>query len=112
MGQPNFERVDDKRYFVEELAGQGVSQEDIARMVALQSPKKLRKYFPDEVDLGALRANHAVAKTLYEMATSGDSASATVFWLKCRARWTVKPDSGLIDEDVELVFGRLERVEN
>lgn len=112
MGRPAFEVTKEKRELVQELAAQGVPQKDIAKMVGLRSTKTLRKHFRKELDLGALDANHKVAKSLYEMAISKKSATATIFWLRCRARWSVKSDYEWPGEPVEPTFGPYEGTED
>jgi hypothetical protein len=76
-----------QRRLVKSLAAMGTKQEDIARILGIRSPKTLRKHYRQELDRGALEANHNVAQTLYKMATSGQRPAATIFWLKTRAGW-------------------------
>ena len=93
MPRPRLQPTDDQRKLVKSLAATGTKQCDIAQLVGIRSPKTLRKYFRDELDRGALEANSNVARTLYQMATSGKYVAATMFWLKCRAGWRERGQS-------------------
>jgi hypothetical protein len=71
------------------LAGLGVPQDDIAKIVGC-SPKTLRKRFRDELDRGAAEANAIVAGCLFAQAKAG-SIAAQIFWMKTRGRWREQP---------------------
>jgi hypothetical protein len=90
MARPRFKPADEQRKTVQVMAAYGIPEEQIARTLGVRGidPKTLRKYFPRELSVGGTLANSAVAQTLYQMATSGKCAAATIFWLKSRARWT------------------------
>ena len=50
----------------------------------------LRKHFEEELELGAAKANTAVAQFLFDQATGarGDgSVAAAIFWAKTRMQW-------------------------
>ena len=70
---------------VRHLAGLGVPQDDIARIVQC-SPKTLRKRCRDDLDCGIAEANAIVSGCLFAAAKGGNTA-AQIFWLKSRARW-------------------------
>ena len=70
---------------VRHLAGLGVPQDDIARLVKC-SPKTLRKRCRDDLDSGAAEANAIVSGCLLA-AAKGGNITAQIFWLKSRARW-------------------------
>jgi hypothetical protein len=70
---------------VRHLAGLGVRQDNIARIVEC-SPKTLRKRCRDDLDCGAAEANAIVSNCLFAAAKGGNIA-AQIFWLKSRARW-------------------------
>jgi hypothetical protein len=91
MPRPNFRPTEEQRRMVKSLSAFGVPQEQMANRMGIRSPKTLRKHFRDELDGGALEANSKVAKTLFDMATSGQVPAATMFWLKCRAGWKERP---------------------
>ena len=73
---------------VEALAGYGVQYIELARFVGVSLPT-LRKYYRRELDAGTVRANAAVAGTLFKLATEGN-VTACIFWLKVRAGWREK----------------------
>src|SRR5271170_6715783 len=64
------------------LAGVGVSQDDIARIIGC-APKTLRKRFRDELDRGVAEANATMCGYLYAAAKAGN-ISAIIFWVKTR----------------------------
>jgi len=73
---------------VETMIGYGITYSDIARVLGID-PKTMRKYFRDEMDVGAIKANTAMTQNLWNkaMGDGPSSVSATIFWLKCRAGW-------------------------
>lgn len=68
------------------MAGYGVPEADIAKVIRID-PKTLRKYYRDELDTGHIRANARVAKSLYDLATTGN-VTAAIWWSKCRMGWS------------------------
>ena len=70
---------------VRHLAGVGVRQDDIARIIGC-APKTLRKRLRDELDRGVAEANATIAGYLFAAAKGGNIA-AIIFWLKTRAHW-------------------------
>src|SRR5690348_6679565 len=74
---------------VEAMAGYGIPEIDIARVVGVD-PKTLRKHYRDELDMGETKANAQVAGFLFNAARSGN-VTAQIFWLKTRARWRETP---------------------
>ena len=88
MPKPAHKPTSDARELVERLASIGIPQDKSADVVGISAPS-LRKHYRAELDGAALRANAAVASNLFAIAT-GDgprSATAAIFWLKCRAGW-------------------------
>ena len=85
MARKPFVVNDAMREKVRHLAGLGVPQDDIARIVKC-SPKTLRKRCRDDLDCGAAEANAIVSGCLFAAAKGGNIA-AQIFWLKSRARW-------------------------
>ena len=100
MGHPSHAPEPFHRRQVEAMAGYGIPEADIARMLGID-PKTLRKYYREELDTGHVIANAKVAESLFRKAT-GDhrqAVTAAIFWLKTRARWTeTSPAAG--DEQV------------
>ena len=74
---------------VEAMAAYGIPEPDISRVVGID-PKTLRKYYRDELDLGAVKANAQVAGFLFNSARNGN-VTAQIFWLKTRGRWKEMP---------------------
>ena len=74
---------------VRHLAGLGVRQVDIARIVRC-SPKTLRKRCRDDLDCGVAEANAIVSGSLFA-AAKGGNVVAQIFWLKTRAQWRERP---------------------
>jgi hypothetical protein len=70
---------------VRHLAGLGVPQDDIAKIIGC-APKTLRKRFRNELDSGVAEANAMIAGSLFAAAKAGN-VTAMIFWLKTRAHW-------------------------
>ena len=88
MARPAFEPTDEQRKQVEAMAGFGIPQVDIAKVIGISKPT-LEKYFRGELDVGSVKATAKVAQSLFKKATSDGSQSVTaaIFWLKTRAGW-------------------------
>jgi hypothetical protein len=73
---------------VEVMASLGVPQTALARSIEVDG-KTLRRWYRAQLDVGAIRANAAVAKALFHQATSDrpQAVTAAIFWLKTRAGW-------------------------
>src|SRR6266550_4723056 len=67
------------------LAGVGVRQDDIAKIIGC-APKTLRKRCRDDLDCGVAEANALVSGYLFANAKAGN-VTAQIFWLKTRAHW-------------------------
>jgi hypothetical protein len=70
---------------VRHLAGIGVPQDDIARIIGC-APKTLRKRLRDDLDRGTAEANAIVSGSLFT-AAKGGNVTAQIFWLKSRGGW-------------------------
>jgi hypothetical protein len=70
---------------VEAMAGYGIPELGIAKVIGID-PKTLRKHYRSELDLGHVKANSAVAQSLFKKATgdSPQSVTAAIFWAKTR----------------------------
>ncbi len=73
---------------VEVMAGFGMPETGIARMVGVDAPT-LRRHYADELQGGEFKANTKVAENLYRKATGEgrEAVTAAIFWLKARAGW-------------------------
>ena len=78
-----------QRRMVEIMAGVGVPETDIARVLGLDLAK-LRELHRPELETGQIIANAKVAENLFRKATgdSPQSVTAAMFWLKARAGWS------------------------
>jgi hypothetical protein len=108
-GRPDHKPFHAARQLVETLAGYGMAEEDIAKLVPRTElpagadpntqilgidPKTLRKYYRDQLDLGALKAEAATRGTLHRMANGAPAqfvraeqlpnVSALIFTCKTR----------------------------
>jgi hypothetical protein len=86
---------------VRHLAGIGVPQDDIAKIIGC-APKTLRKRCRGDLDCGVAEANALVSGYLFANAKAGNVA-AQIFWLKTRARWRERavPEHPAADSDTE-----------
>ena len=88
-GRPPYEPTDKDRMAVETMGGYGIPQVAIAQTLGIDA-KTLRKYFPDQVERGALKATMMVAENLHRIARGDgrEAVTACIFWLKVRAGWS------------------------
>ena len=84
---------------VRHLAGVGVRQDDIARIIGC-APKTLRKPCRGDLDRGIAEANAIVSGSLFANAKAGNVV-AQMFWLKTRAQWRERavPDAASGNDD-------------
>jgi DNA-directed RNA polymerase specialized sigma24 family protein len=78
MARQRFQVSEATRQKVQYLAGVGVPQDDIAKIVGC-SPKTLRKHFHRELGRGAAEALASVAGYLYAAAKAGNIAAIIFF---------------------------------
>jgi ParB-like chromosome segregation protein Spo0J len=97
MARPRFVVDEALRAKVADLAGLGVTQDDIAKIVGC-SPKTLRKRFRDELDRGVAEANATIAGSLFAAAKAGNIV-AQIFWMKSRAHWREGPRDSILVAD-------------
>ena len=85
--------TDEQRKTVKAMAGYGITQEDIATVIAIDR-KTLALHYGDELAKGAPEANAQVAQSLFQMATKGKNVTAAIWWSKTRMGWkeTVRVD--------------------
>ena len=88
MARKAFAVNDAVREKVRHLAGIGLRQEDIAKIIGC-APKTLRKRFRDELDRGVAEANATMIGYLFAAAKAGNIA-AIIFWLKVKGYWREK----------------------
>ncbi len=88
MARPRHQPVDVHRRQVEAMAGFGLPEADIAKVIGIDA-KTLRKHYREELDIAHVKANSAVAQSLFKKAT-GDGpqlVTAAIFWCKTRMGW-------------------------
>jgi hypothetical protein len=92
VGRPAFRPTDEQRRQVEAMVGYGIPEAQIALLIINPQTnrpideKTLRRHFRDEIDRGQVKANAAVAQSLFKLATSGN-VTAAIFWIKTRMGW-------------------------
>ena len=88
MGRPAHRPDPVTRRQVEAMAAYGIPEADIARVMEID-PKTLRRHYRSELDTGHIKANSRMAENLYKkaMGDGPQAVTATIFWLKTRARW-------------------------
>ena len=88
MGRRAHKPDDFHRRQVEAMAGYGVPEPSIARVVGIDA-KTLRKHYREELDTGQIKATAKVAESLFRKATGEgpQSVTAAIFWLKTRGGW-------------------------
>lgn len=91
-GRPSHKPDDASRRSVQAMAGYGILEIDIAKVVGID-PKTLRKHYRDELDTGHIRANARVAESLYQQAINGN-VTAGIWWTKARMGWSEKHEIG------------------
>ena len=100
---PAAHKPDEKtRKQVTMMAGIGLKQEEIARIIGV-SAEVLRRYYQTELENAQPVLNAQVANNLFRIATSPDhkqAVTAAIFWLKTRAKW--KETLDLSNEDGSL----------
>jgi hypothetical protein len=102
MARKAFVVTEAVREQVRHLAGVGVRQDDIARIIGC-APKTLRKRCREDLDRGVAEANATVSGYLFAAAKAGN-VTAQIFWLKTRAHWRERPvpDHPAPDGDTEV----------
>jgi hypothetical protein len=97
VGRPPYEPDEQTRKYVESMSAGGLNQEEIARVVGV-CVETLQKYYGDELDTAAIKANAAVAKSLWLQAVGGPgqdwekvNPTSAIFWAKTRMGWKEPP---------------------
>jgi hypothetical protein len=77
-----------ERAQVEAMAGFGISEAEIARVLQI-TPDKMHSLYAKELKSAATRVNARVAENLFRKAIGDgkESVTAAIFWLKTRAGW-------------------------
>lgn len=102
---------------VEVLTGMGASEEFIASHLSL-STQELHLHYKKQLETGREEANLQVAKTFFDLATSGEHPSITLAWMRMRAGWrdapqtTTPADQGDLDDDLRIARDKLGKLLN
>lgn len=102
---PAYVPTDMLRAKVRAMAGYGIPQPDIARMIDTDH-ETLRRHYRDELDLGVTQANVRVAAFLHGAATE-DSVSAAIYWTKARMGWSDNAAQRELDAKLETVLQQI-----
>ena len=97
-GQPPHDATEERRKYVRSLAAYGTPQEQIARVLDIDS-KTLRLHYRDELDLAVIEANAKVAETLFRQATREGNTTAAIWWTKSRMGWKEKQEIAHTDAE-------------
>ncbi len=95
-GRASFCATEEQRRTVRAMAGYGIPQDEIARVVINPATgrsitrKTLARHCADEIATGATEENAKVAQSLYRQAVDGH-VTAAIFWCKTRMGWRETP---------------------
>ena len=111
MGRASHRPDPNSRRQVEAMAGYGMPETDIAAAIGIDA-KTLRKHYRSELDLGHIKANSAVAQSLFRKATGEgpQSVTAAIFWLKTRARWKETTVSEITHDVADPLSAMMQRI--
>jgi hypothetical protein len=111
MARPPHRPEPATRRQVEAMAGYGIPEADIARVIGIDA-KTLRKHYRQELDLGHVKANAKVAENLFRKATGEgrEAVTAAIFWLKTRARWKETVVSEVTHDVADPVRALMDRI--
>lgn len=95
-GRPKIELTVEHRKQIETMSGLGMNLRQIAAVLGVTEITLKRRLSEDPdlfdtVEKGRAMAISVVARTAYQLATSGKVPAMTMFYLKCRAGWSEKP---------------------
>ena len=94
-GRPPFEPTIEHRHQVEALAGYGLTRKQIASVIINPNTGRplsyhnLEKYFRHELNIGRIKANAAVAQSLFRHAIGNGPGAvrAAIWWTRARMGW-------------------------
>ena len=93
MPNNNFEPTEQDRRTVESMIGYGMKVEDVCKGIINKrtgepiSRQTCYKYFRNELDTGHIKANAAVAESLFKQAVEKENTTAAIWWTKSRMGW-------------------------
>lgn len=83
-GRPRYQPTEESRRMVETLAGYGVPQTEIARVIGTSVDMITEHYYDDYLN-GRARAHATIAKFLFTQAQK--NLTAAIFWAKAQMQW-------------------------
>tara|TARA_A100001388_G_C28756662_1_gene495321 strand:- start:1633 stop:1980 length:348 start_codon:yes stop_codon:yes gene_type:complete len=86
-GRPSFKPTKEQKSQVTSMSGYGLTADQICAIIDV-SRGTLFKYFQKELKEGEAKALGRVSQKAFEMAVSGNQPAMTMFYLKCRGKWT------------------------
>lgn len=84
-GRPAHKPTDEQRKTVSLMVAAGITHEDIANCIGIDSDT-MRKHYKEEMTTAAAKANAKIAQTLFNKAINGDTTAA-IWWTKSRMNW-------------------------
>ena len=103
-GRPEYQPNEEHREMIQKLACV-CTQEQIALVIGI-SVETLTKYYRHELDTALLKANAAVAYSLFVEATVNRNVVAAIFWLKTRGGWKTDEQPKEVKEPTKLTLIR------
>ena len=92
-GRKAHQPTDKSRAQVEAMAGYGLPQDQIAKVMRI-AESTLKKYYAEELSRGSAVANSIVGEALFKQARNGNT-TALIFWAKTRMGWKEKTEVDL-----------------
>ena len=101
----------EQREIVQSMVGCGFPEEQVAKVLRT-SVETLHKYYPYELEVGHILANHQVARSLFEKATSDHpgAITAAIFWCKTKLGWKEPPVT--IEQSLQILDKRASEMTN
>ena len=96
MSRPQHKPTPETTAQARTLAGLGVPQEDICRLIGVSLPT-LHRHYRAALDIGMAQANATVSKRLFDMTATVPAAA--MFWCKTRMGWKEKAAIEVTGED-------------
>ena len=100
---PKFEPTDQQRRQVMTMAGFGIQQAEMARLLDI-SHRTLTNHFRRELDTGMTEANLRVGQALYNNAVKHNNVTAQIWWTKARMGWKGEQAETAVNVPVSIDF--------
>lgn len=103
-GWQAWEPNDKQRQVCQNLAGLGLSERNICRIIGVSQPT-LDRWLTNELEMGRAMANGIVANKLFNHCLAGN-LSAIMFWMRTRMGW-VEPKAPIDEDQLKEDFSKL-----